>query len=85
MTNLTPERRAELCNATLGRASLTVLANDLTALLNAADERDRLAAAEQRVRALTRDPIDVANFDDDTWLHAVPVSDILRALDGADE
>jgi len=42
MSDLTPERRAELRNAALGRASLTVLANDLAALLDAADERDRL-------------------------------------------
>ena len=48
MTDLTPERRAELRHAALGRASLTVLANDLVALLDAADERDQLAAAVER-------------------------------------
>ena len=42
MSNLTPDRRFELRIAALGRASLTVLANDLVALLDAADDRDRL-------------------------------------------
>ena len=42
MSDLTPEKRAELRTAALGRASLTVLANDLVALLDAADGRDRL-------------------------------------------
>ena len=46
---LTPERRAELRTVTLGRASLTVLANDITALLDAADERDRLRAAVRQI------------------------------------
>lgn len=39
MTDLTPEKRAELRRAALGRASLTVPANDFVALLDAADER----------------------------------------------
>lgn len=49
MTGPSPERRAELRNASLGRDSLTALTNDLVALLDAADERDRLRAAVRQI------------------------------------
>ena len=54
----------------------------LRALLDAADERDRLAAAVERVRALA--PIDVSDWDEDDPL-MVPAAAIHRALDGTDE
>ena len=53
MSGLTPERRAELRHAALGRASLTVLANDLVALLDAADELDRIQQ-EKKVEQVKR-------------------------------
>ena len=54
----------------------------LRALLGAADERDRLAAAVERVQALA--PIDVSDWDEDDPL-MVPAAAIHRALDGTDE
>ena len=94
MTDLTPERRAELRTAALGRASLTVLANDLVALLDAADERDRLAGNRREPRDLdwdrSVDSYHAAGWDDEPgdyermffesgWRSAI------RALDGADQ
>ena len=91
---LTSERRAELRTVTLGRASLTVLANDLTALLDAADERDRLAGNRREPRDLDWDrsvdnyravgwdgePGDYERmFFESGWRAAI------RALDGTDE
>ena len=94
MTNLTPERRAELRTAALGRASLTVLANDLVALLDAADERDRLAGNRREPRDLdwdrSVDSYHAAGWDDEPgdyermffesgWRSAI------RSLDGSNQ
>ena len=58
---LTSERRAKLRTVTLGRASLTVLANDLTALLDAADERDRLADLRDQRQEMRHDAVGEAS------------------------
>ena len=94
MTNLTHERRAELRTAALGRASLTVLANDLVALLDAADERDRLAGNRREPRDLdwdrSVDSYHAAGWDDEPgdyermffesgWRSAI------RSLDGSNQ
>lgn len=63
MTNLTPERRAELrrdcieteqTRKTLADWATLPWADELLALLDTADERDKLASAVERVRALHR-------------------------------
>ena len=92
MSELTPERRAELrqllddhttdagewCCDTLPQAAMDAL----LALLDAADERDRLAAAIERVRALA--PVDVSDWDEDDPL-TVTAADLHRALDGTED
>lgn len=54
MTDLTPERRAVLRRKLRHRSGPSVLVHwrDLRALLDTIDERDRLAAAAERVRVL---------------------------------
>ena len=82
MSTPTPERRAELWE----RVSQT-----LRAMLDAADERDRLAAAVERVRALHEpEPFEMPNGD--TWYRCgrcQHASDrpcpTLRALDDTDD
>ena len=84
MTNLTPERRAAL-RQTLhysGQPCFSVERDTLAALLDAADERDRLAEQVERIEELATN----AGCLIDGWLQvgAVLADDILRVLDGAD-
>ena len=88
MSNLTPERRAELRHyAEVVRSAdceTTMLAHygEMLALLDAADERDRLAAAVERVRALhVPDGEGFCVACDYMTPHPCPT---LRALDGTD-
>lgn len=79
---LTPERRAELRNGA-GEVGSWIDLEDLTALLGAADERDRLAAQVERVRALhTRSAF---GYCRECGLNTPRPCPTLRALDGADD
>lgn len=92
MTDLTPERRAELrvraakpfvVHDFVAPPFTTIDAADLHALLDAADERDRLAAAVERVRALhVADGEGFCGVCDYMTPHPCPT---IRALDGRHE
>jgi len=83
MTDLTPERRAEWRMAASGPSrGININSRVLLALLDDADERDRLAAVIGRVQALV--PIDVSDWDEDDPL-MVPAAAIHRALDGTED
>ena len=73
---LTPERRAELRGLAESAqpfirhggtdpAAVYVPSAELAALLDAADERDRLSAVVERVQALA--PVDVSDWDEDDF------------------
>ena len=73
---LTPERRAELRrlaesaqpfirHSGTDPAAVYVPSAELAALLDAADERDRLSAVVERVQALA--PVDVSDWDEDDF------------------
>ena len=100
MTDLTPERRAELRHyAEVVQSAdyeTTMLAHygEMLALLDAADERDRLAAAVERVRALADnwERLDRALLAAGAAGMSMPAVDAVRqlrerlsALDGTDE
>lgn len=87
---LTPERRAELRGLAESAqpfirhggtdpAAVYVPSVELAALLDAADERDRLSAVVERVQALA--PVDVSDWDEDDPL-MVSVADLHCPLDG---
>ena len=58
----------------------------LRALLDAADERDQLAAAVERVRALVKgDDTRLMIGSDGIVSEVVDIDDVLRALDGTDD
>ena len=85
MTNLTPERLAALrehAEAERPAGWLGLDPEDLIALLDAADERDKLATTIKRVRALA--PVDVSDWDEDDPL-TVTAADLHRALDGTED
>lgn len=77
MTDLTPERRDALREYAAG------IVGEMLALLDAADERDRLAAQVERVRALhVTDGEGFCRCCDYMTPHPCAT---LRALDGADD
>ena len=106
---LTPERRAELRtdaeNRRLFRLVTSIASDgypssgfqpidaDISALLDAADERDRLAAQVERVRELTYESDDGTRYGHDGHSPIAGYSecpgcwsdDILAVLDGADD
>lgn len=89
MTALTPERRADLRDmvATSGTYSTCIPGRDLRALLDAADDVDRLAAAVERVRALVKgDDTRLMIGSDGIVSEVVDIDAILYTLeDGTDE
>ena len=99
MTDLTPEERTVLrrridFRRQMGHERVSVTLPELTALLDAADERDRLAAQVERVRALAGnwERLDRAFLAAGTAGMSMPAVDAVRqlrerlgALDGAEE
>ena len=70
MTDLTPEERTVLrrridFRRQMGHERVSVTLPELTALLDAADERDRLAAQVERVRELTYESDDGTRYGHD--------------------
>ena len=91
MTDLTPVKRAEL-RQTLhysGQPNFAVERDTIAALLDAADERDRLAAAAERVRevAAERTEPPYAWESADGWSDGYDqaMKDVHRAVNGTDE
>lgn len=84
MTDLTPDERAFWRTAASGVSyGVNVKSSVILALLDDADERDRLAAAVERVRALhERDGEGFCVVCDYMTPHPCPT---LRALDGTDD
>ena len=100
MTDLTPERRDKMrravteCTIPMGSTIWPVGGTTFLALLDAADERDRLAAAVERVRALADnwERLDRALLAAGAAGMSMPAVDAVRqlrerlsALDGTDE
>ena len=93
---LAPERRAELRGLAESAqpfiryggtdpAAVYVLAAELAALVDAADERDRLAEAVERIEELATNAGYLIDGVDGLQVGAVLADDILRALDGTDD
>ena len=88
MTDLTPEQRAVLrehAEAERPAGWLGLDPEDLTALLDAADERDRLAELVERVEELATNAGYLIDGFDGLQVGAVLADDILRALDGSND
>ena len=87
MPDLTPEKLAEL-RRLLGNPPqhITIARDDALALLDAAAERDRLAEAVERVRALATEwATQPTDYDEDTEQQIEDGNAILRALDATPE
>ena len=89
MDDLTPEERTVLrrridFRRQMGHERVSVTLPELTALLAAADERDRLAAQVERIEELATNAGYLIDGFDGLQVCAVLADDILRVLDGAD-
>ena len=84
---VTPEIQAELRRLLDAPPQhLTIARDDVLALLDAAAERDRLAGAVERVRALATEWATQPNdYDEDTEQQIEDGGAILRALDATPE
>ena len=84
---LTPDERTVLrrridFRRQMGNERVSVTLPDLAALVDAADERDRLAAQVERIEELATNAGYLIDGFDGLQVGAVLADDILRALDG---
>ena len=86
---LTPDERTVLrrridFRRQMGNERVSVTLPELAALLDAADERDRLAEQVERIEELATNAGYLIDGFDGLLVGAVLADDILRVLDGAD-